>query len=207
MLRRLMVPIAFLSLCGLAQPGGDTRMVVLMIGPPGAGKTTQAKRVSSKYHLPSISMSDLLKQDAGWGKAGSKKELKAQIESGELVNDETADLLVRKRLFLKDAEHGFILDGYPSSAAQADKLAVLLKERYLPEPVVIFLDVPDEVVRQRLKRRHQADDTPEMIEHRLAEYHRDAKFLLERYPGPQLKKVDGSKSEGQVWKDVEAALR
>ncbi len=209
MLRRVIVSFAFLSLCGaaVAQTGGDARRVVLLIGPPGAGKTTQAKRVSRKYHIPSISLSDLLKQDAGWGKAGSKKELKAQMESGELVNDETADLLVRKRLFLKDAEHGFILDGYPSNAVQADKLTALLKERYLPEPVVIYLDVPDDVARERMKRRHQADDTPEMIEHRLAEYHRDAKFLLERYPGPQLKKIDGSKSEDQVWKDVDAALR
>ena len=209
MLRKVIVPIALLALCGaaLAQPKAGTPMVVLLLGPPGAGKTTQAKRVSGKYHIPSISLSDLLKQDAGWGKAGSKKVLKAQMESGELVNDETADLLVRKRLFLKDAGRGFILDGYPSNAAQADKLAALLKERYLPQPVVIYLDVPDDVVRQRMKHRHQADDTPEMIEHRLAEYHRNAQFLLERYPAPQLKKIDGSKSEDQVWKDVEAALR
>ena len=129
------------------------------------------------------------------------------MESGDLVNDESADLLVRKRLFLKDCEHGFILDGYPARAGQADRLTVLLKERGLPQPVVIFLDAPDDVVRQRMKRRHQADDTPEMITHRLDEYHRGAQFLLERYPGPQLKKIDASKSEDQVWKDVEAALQ
>ena len=184
----------------------DTKIVVLMIGPPGAGKTTQAKRISRKFHIPSISMSDLLKKDAGWGKAGSKKVLKAQIESGELVNDETADLLVRKRLFLKDAEHGFILDGYPGNAAQADKLAVVLKERNLPEPVVIYLDTPDDVVRDRMKRRRRADDTPETIERRIAEYHQGASFLLERYPAPQLRKIDGARSEEQVWQDVERAL-
>jgi adenylate kinase len=185
----------------------DTNMVVLLIGPPGAGKTTQARRISHKYHIPSISMSDLLKKDAGWGKAGSQKVLKAQMESGELVDDDTADRMIRKRLFLKDAEHGFILDGYPANVAQADKLAVLLKERGLPSPVVIFLDTPDDVVRERMKRRHQADDTPEMIAHRLDEYHKNAQFLLERYPGGQLKKIDGSKSEDEVWRNVEAALR
>ena len=138
---------AFLCSTAVAQ----TNMVVLLIGPPGSGKTTQAKKISRKYHVPSISMSDLLKKDAGWGKAGSKKELKAQMESGELVNDEAADLLVRKRLFLKDADHGFILDGYPANAKQADKLATLLKERSLPQPVVIFLDTPDGVVRELTK--------------------------------------------------------
>jgi len=193
---------AFLCVAALA----DTKMVVLLIGPPGAGKTTQAHKISRKYRVPSISMSDLLKKDAGWGKAGSKKVLRAQVESGELVNDETADLLVRKRLFLKDAERGFILDGYPANAAQADKLGVLLKERNLPQPLVIYLDTPDAVVRERMKKRHQADDTPEMIEHRVEEYHRNASFLLERYPGAQLKKIDGSRSEDQVWRDVEQAL-
>ena len=71
---------------------------------------------------------------------------------------------------------------------------------------MIYLDAPDAVVRERMKKRHQADDTPEMIEHRLEEYHRDAKFLLEHYSGAQLKKIDGSRSEDQVWRDVEQAL-
>src|SRR5215471_10686276 len=201
-MRRLTALAAFGMLCGAAALA-DTKIVVLLIGPPGAGKTTQSRKISRKYHIPSISMSDLLKQDAGWGKAGSKKVLRAQMESGELVNDETADLLVRKRLFLKDAEQGFILDGYPANAAQADKLAAVLNERRLPDPVVIYLDAPDDVVRERLKKRHQADDTPEMIEHRLKEYRGNAAFLLQRYPGGQLKKIDGSRSEDQVWRDVE----
>jgi adenylate kinase len=151
-------------------------------------------------------MSDLLKKDAGWGKAGSNKVLKAQMESGELVDDDTSDRLMRKRLFLKDAERGFILDGYPARSAQADRLAVMLKERGLPPPVVIYLEAPDDVVRERMKRRHKADDTPEMITQRLDEYHKNVQFLLEHYPGDQLKRIDGSKSEDQVWQDVEAAL-
>jgi len=204
-MQRLSAIAVFGIFCAAAAMA-ETKMVVLLIGPPGAGKTTQAKKISHKYQIPSISMSDLLKKDAGWGKAGSKKVLRAQVESGELVDDDTANRLIGKRLYLKDAEHGFVLDGYPANGAQADKLGVVLKERGLPEPLVIFLDTPDDVVRRRMKKRHQADDTPEMIEHRLKEYHSNANFLLERYPGDRLKKIDGSRSEEQVWRDVEQAL-
>jgi adenylate kinase len=151
-------------------------------------------------------MSDLLKKDAGWGKAGSKKVLKGQMASGELINDDASDLLIRKRLFLKDTENGFILDGYPQNATQAEKLAALLKERRLPEPVVIYLDASDQVLRERMQKRHRADDTPETISRRLEEYHRNAQFLVDRYPGEQLRKVNAARSEEQVWRDVEQAL-
>jgi adenylate kinase len=203
---RRIIALATFGMLFAAAALAQSKMVVLMIGPPGAGKTTQSRKICRKYHIPSISMSDLLKQDSGWGKAGSKKILRAQMESGELVDDETANRLIGKRLYLKDAEHGFILDGYPANAAQADKLGVVLKERGLPAPVVIFLDTPDDVVRERMKKRHQADDTPEMIAHRLKEYHANASFLLQHYPGDQLKKIDGARSEDQVWRDVEQAL-
>lgn len=96
------------------------------------------------------------------------------------MNDETADLLVRKRLFLKHTGRSFILGGYPANAAQAGKPGKLLEERNLPQPVVSYLDIPDAVVRERMQKRYQADHTPEMIEHRMEEYHRNASFLLER---------------------------
>lgn len=184
----------------------DNRMVVLLIGPPGAGKTTQSKKLSKKYGIPSVAMSDLLKKDAGWGKMGSKRMVKGEVESGELANDETADLLMRKRLLLDDARRGFILDGYPATAGEADKLDALLKERGLPLPVVIYLAVPDDVARSRMQRRHRAQDSPEIIERRLAEYHHEAEFILGHYPGTQLHKIDGSGDEQHVWHDIERAL-
>jgi len=80
----------------------DSKMVILLIGPPGAGKTTQARKLSKKYNLPSVSMADLLKKNAGWGKMGSKKILKAEVESGELADDPPlsgADLQLSRQLF------------------------------------------------------------------------------------------------------------
>ena len=95
--RRMMKTLAtfLLAAGGLC---ADTRGVVLLIGPPGAGKSTQARNLSRKYKIPSISMSELLKKDAGWNKAGSKKIAKAEVESGELANDQVADVLMRKRV-------------------------------------------------------------------------------------------------------------
>ena len=184
----------------------DNRMVVLLIGPPGAGKTTQAHKLSKKYGIPSIAMADLLKKDAGWGKMGSKKIVKAEVESGELANDETADLLMRKRLLLDDAQHGFVLDGYPATAGEADKFDALVKERGLPAPIVVYLAVPDDVARERMQKRHHVQDSPDMIERRLAEYHHDSEFILQRYSGNQLHKIDGSGDEQHVWHDIEHAL-
>ena len=122
-MKRLIILATLFASAALA----DNRIVVLLIGPPGAGKTTQAHKLSKKYGIPSIAMSDLLKKDAGWGKMGSKKIVKAEIESGELANDETADLLMRKRLLLDDARRGFILDGYPATAGES---AIQLHRRY-----------------------------------------------------------------------------
>ena len=190
--------------CGLAL--ADTRLVVLLIGPPGAGKTTQARNLSRKYKIPSISMSDLLKKDAGWNKAGSKKIAKAEVESGDLANDQVADVLMRKRVMQNDAQRGFILDGYPATQGEAANLDALLKEHGLPAPVVIYLDVPDSVARDRMRTRHRADDAPENIERRLDAYHHDAQFVTTHYAPAQLHKIDGSGDERKVWRAIEEAL-
>ena len=190
--------------CGVAL--ADTRLVVLLIGPPGAGKTTQARNLSRKYKIPSISMADLLKKDAGWNKAGSKKIAKAAVESGELANDQVADVLMRKRVMQNDAQHGFILDGYPATQGEAENLDALLKEHGLPAPIVIYLDVPDDVARERMQGRHRADDSPDIIERRLAEYRHDAQFLMTHYPPAQLRKIDGTGDQQHVWRAIEEAL-
>jgi adenylate kinase len=190
----------------LAAADLQTPKVILMLGPPGSGKTTQAKRLSKKYGLPSISMADVLKRSAGFGKAGGgDKALRAQIESGELVEDSVANDMMRARLLQKDAAEGFILDGYPATANQAAYLEALLKERGLPMPVVIHLTVSDDVARKRMQARGRADDKPAIIEARLAEYHHESDAALGHFQGDVIT-IDGTPAEAEVWRAIEGAL-
>jgi adenylate kinase len=190
-----------------AAADNTSKKVILIVGPPGGGKSTQAKKISQKYGIPSISLPELLKENSGWGKAGAgRKGMKAAIETGELANDELADQLMRDRLLRNDTQRGFILDGYPSTSKQADNLEALVKERGLPAPVVIHLEVPDDVALQRMKSRHRAGDDPKTAHRRLEEYHRESAPILERYKGDRIITVDGAKSEKEVWRSIEAAL-
>ena len=189
-----------------AQAKPEGKMVLLLIGPPGSGKTTQARKLSGRYRIPSIAMADLLKKEGGWKKSDLTRRMKGPVASGDLLNDEVSNSLIARRISQKDAERGFILDGYPLTAKQAEYLEAQLKDRGLPAPMVIVLDVPDAVAMERMEKRRRADDTPETMRRRLEEYHDESKAVLERYHGDQLKTIDGTKNPGEVAREIERAL-
>jgi adenylate kinase len=178
--------------------------VILVLGAPGSGKTVNAKRISQRYGIPAICVSGLLKQAGGWGKAGARKNLRAPIESGELVSDETAIELLEQRLRKGDANQGFVLDGFPATARQAEYLEKVSSQRGLRQPVVVHLTVSDSTARERMLNRHRADDKPAIIERRLAEYHAQARFVLAHYR--QVATFDASGTPEEVWENVEQAL-
>ncbi|MCW5980249.1 MAG: nucleoside monophosphate kinase [Bryobacteraceae bacterium] len=192
------------ALMAWGQPRGE-KAVFLLLGPPGSGKTTQARNLSRQYGVPSISMSDILKKEAGWVKTPLKKGMKAHLESGDFVSDELANTLIEKHIAQKRAERGFILDGYPATVKQAEYLENTLKERGLPAPVVIHLEAPDKVVIDRMNNRGRADDNPATIERRIADYHREAEIILARY-GSRTRSVDATQSPDAVWRDIRQAL-
>ena len=157
--------------------------IILLVGPPGSGKTTQAQILAKKYELPSFSMADLLKKEMAAGKKDAvSKALAAAIASGSVLPDEQAADLVNQRIFRSDLRKGFILDGFPSTAGQAQALDRMLNEHQLPKPIVVVLDASDDVIRKRMQARGRADDKAGMIDQRIREFRAEAK-LLEDWAG------------------------
>jgi adenylate kinase len=198
-LRRL--AILFL-VTAAALAGADRNMVIVLIGPTGSGKTTQAAFLQKRYGLPVISADDLLKQHP----EALKKYQTPGIDPGVPQSSPALNDLVHDRIGQMDAKKGFVLDGYPATKDQADHLEAMVKEMGLPSPVIIVLDIPDKVALKRDKKRGRDDDTPAQIERRLKDYHREMDFVRTYYPEANIRTVDGTKPVAEVSKAIEAIL-
>ena len=185
-------------------------MRILLLGPQGSGKGTQAQRISSTYGVPHIATGDMLRAAMSAGtELGSR--IKPIYDAGELVPDDLMIELIRERLSQPDVERGFVLDGFPRTLEQADALDDMLLEIGSPLDVVFDLqiDEPTTVVRL-LGRAHEegrSDDTPEAIAKRL-ELFRDATMpVIEHYRAQG--KVVGVHAAGtvnQVFNEIQEAL-
>lgn len=172
-----------------------TRLIFL--GPPGAGKGTQAQLLAQLLNIPHISTGDILR---GAVAQGTPLGQKAQdfMQKGELVPDELLLDLVRERLSQVDAQNGWILDGFPRNVSQATFLDKLLQETQ-QNCQCINLEVPDQVLVERMLERGRNDDTPESIKTRLNIYHNDTAPLIGYYRDQSsLKVVDGDRSMEDV---------
>jgi adenylate kinase len=127
-------------------------MIVILLGAPGVGKGTQAKRIVNHFHVPQISTGDILRKEVRENTELGKKVSKI-MESGELVTDDLILEIIQKRITLPDCQDGFILDGFPRTIPQAEGLDKLLDELSLPAPVVIEIYAPDEEIIRRLTSR------------------------------------------------------
>lgn len=189
----------------LQAQGAGFDFVLILIGPPGSGKTTQANRLSKTYKVRQVSVPALLKATRG-KKVKKKDALAAPIESGDLLNDSETNLLVQQRLKRGDLRPGFILDGYPRSAEQAEFLDSLLKDMAYSGVKVISLEAPDSVLIERMERRGRADDTPAIIERRLAEHREEARPIQDYYGSRQFYRIDAGRTEARVFQDIQEAL-
>lgn len=167
---------------------------MIFLGPPGAGKGTQAQGVAQLYRIPHISTGDILR-----GAVAQKTALgqKAQIymDQGELVPDQLILDLVEERLTQPDAKTGWILDGFPRTVAQAVFLEALLERLQQSCDYVINFEVPDEALVTRLLGRGRKDDTEAVIRNRLEVYHQQTVPLIDFYrERSQLVSVDGAQS-------------
>ena len=159
-------------------------MRLLIIGAPGSGKGTQAARISEKLGVPAISTGDIFRENVkNLTPLGQKA--KTFMDSGDFVPDAITNEMVRDRLREKDAEQGFLLDGYPRTMAQVDYLDGILNADELGISAVLQLVVPDaELVSRLLARATESgrtDDTEQVIKHRLELYHQQTERVVSRY--------------------------
>lgn len=155
-------------------------MRVVLLGPPGAGKGTQAQKLSEKLGIPQISTGDLFRKNIGDG-TPLGLEAKRYLDAGDLVPSELTNKLVEDRITQPDAADGFILDGYPRSVEQAKALDEMLKQRNTELDAVLEFAVSEEELFKRLKARGRADDTEEVIHNRMQVYRDETQPLLEYY--------------------------
>jgi len=203
---------------------------IVMLGPPGAGKGTQAERLAVQHGVPKISTGDILRRavQAGTALGGSAKQA---IDSGNLVGDDAVIGIVRERLACADAQAGFVLDGFPRTVIQATALDGVMAAR----GVLIVLDivVPEDVLVQRLASRRicsacganatadtrqaclkcggplvmRTDDGAGIVRERLKVYQRQTRPLVEYYaPRPTFRSIDGNQVPDAVTEAIDSAI-
>ena len=177
---------------------------MIFLGPPGAGKGTQAQSVAQLYHIPHISTGDILRGAVAQGtELGQKAQ--AYMDQGELVPDQLMLDLVEERLNQADAQTGWILDGFPRTVAQATFLETLLERLQQACSYVVNFEVPDEDLVARLLGRGREDDTEAVIRNRLEVYHQQTVPLIDFYRARNLLvSVDGAQSIEQVQQQLDS---
>jgi adenylate kinase len=187
-------------------------MNVLLLGPQGSGKGTQAQRISAEHGIPHIATGDILRAAIA---AGTELGLRVKpiYDAGELVPDDLMIALIRERLSQDDAQAGFILDGFPRTMAQAEALDSMLAEIGRDLDIVLELQVGDEttLIDRMLKRaveENRSDDTPESMRRRLDLYYRETQPLVEYYRSTRgnVVGIHASGTVAEVFAEVQQAL-
>jgi len=185
-----------------------TRLIFL--GPPGSGKGTQAAQLANNEQIPHISTGELLRKAVA-DKTPLGLKVKSYLDEGELVPDKVVLDLVRERLSKQDARSGWILDGFPRNVAQAEFLDKLLREVGQWTDWAIAMEVPDDVIVDRLRERGRkegrSDDSEETIRHRLEVYREKTAPLIDFYRARgQLKSVNGNQPISAVTASLKQAI-
>jgi adenylate kinase len=184
---------------------------ILLLGPQGSGKGTQARRIAEEYGLAHIATGDMLRHAIA-AETPLGVEVKSIVERGDLVPDDLMIKLIRERLEDEDTREGFILDGFPRTMAQAQALDAMLSEIGRDLDIVFALQVDDATALERLHRRAveegRKDDMPEAIARRLADYHEKTKPLIGYYRmRGNLVGIHGEKPIDQVFGEIQEALQ
>lgn len=186
-------------------------MIGVIFGPPGSGKGTQAARIEKAFGLKHLSTGDILRHEVAAG-TPIGTEAGRIMAAGDLVPDELIVDMVRSRLPEAEAGEGVLLDGFPRTLRQAQALDTMLSDEGHSVDLVIALEVPEDVLVDRLLHRAQvegrADDTREAIAERMHEYHKLTEAVLDHYGsrGVRVERIDGVGSPGQVFERIRRAI-
>jgi adenylate kinase len=183
---------------------------IVLFGPQGSGKGTQAKRLASEYRYAHVAPGDIFRAAIAT-RTPLGLEVEPILAGGRLVPDELTISLIRERLAEDDARAGFVLDGFPRNLAQAQALDELLAELDRPLDVVFDFQISDEECIQRLLRRAQEegrpDDTPVVIGERLRIYHDETEPLIQHYLATgRVVGIHADRSIDEVWAEIQRAL-
>ena len=188
-------------------------MIIILLGPPGSGKGTQANFIQSKLSIPHLSTGDILRQSVQ-NETNLGIKVKDIMAEGKLVSDDLVLDVIKERISESDCNQGFILDGYPRNIVQAESLNIVLKDINRNIDRILFLDVDFAVLQSRIESRSKenneqkrVDDTSEVLIKRLDEYRSQTAPLSEHYKkDKKFKKINGMKSISEVSLDIENFL-
>ncbi|WP_436642024.1 adenylate kinase [Microbaculum sp. FT89] len=188
-------------------------MRLVLLGPPGAGKGTQAVRISERFGIPQLSTGDMLRAAVA-AETALGLAAKDVIARGDLVPDDVVVQIISERIDLPDCKNGFILDGFPRTVAQAEALDALLAQKAMKLDAVVELSVDDSVLIDRIEKRAKetvggprADDNADALKKRLDVYHERTAPLIAHYGSKNmLRSVDGMAEVDQVAKDIISVL-
>jgi len=201
----VLIPVLLAGVCAQtaspAATGSPSQPLIILIGPPLSGKTTFADTISHTYGIPSISIEDLIRDNA----AELKRLQPQEVPLAEMRYDPAMSRYLRERLKTADLSHGLTLDGYPSTVFQAEQLAKMFPDLKL-KLVALRLQVSDNAIRQRAKTAGRQIDQPQLLEQRIKDYHREMDAIGFYFPNANIVDIDASRPEGQVWEQIEAAL-
>ena len=188
-------------------------MIIILLGPPGSGKGTQANFIQSKLSIPHLSTGDILRQSVK-NETNLGNKVKNIMAKGKLVSDDLILDVIKERISQSDCDQGLILDGYPRNITQAESLNTILKDINRKIDRILFLDVDFAVLQSRIESRSKenneekrADDTVEVLIKRLEEYRSQTAPLSEYYSNDKkFKKINGMKSISEVSLDIKNFL-
>lgn len=179
----------------------DSPPLIVLIGPPLSGKTTFAGAIVNTYGIPSISIEDLIRDNAT-----ELDRLPGQgVSLAEMRYDPAMSRYLRERLKTADLSRGITLDGYPATLVQAEDLAKMFPDLKM-KLIALRLLVSDDTIRKRAQTTGRESDRPEVLEQRIKDYHREMGAISYYFPNAKIVDIDGNRAEAQTWKEIQTAL-